>query len=136
MKLRVLVVEDEMGIQRLVQAFLAPYAVCEQAMDGGEGFRKFAEALGTGRKYDLIILDIMMPVIDGQKLLERIRALERDKNIPRIDGVKVIMLTALDETKDVIASYKTGCDAYLPKPFEELELIREVEDLQLIRTGQ
>jgi two-component system chemotaxis response regulator CheY len=132
MKMRVLIVEDEIGIHRLLQVYLGPYANCDQALDGGEGWTQFTEHLAAGMNYDLVILDIMMPVLDGQKLLEKIRALEKAKGITRLEGVKIIMLTALDGTPTVVGSFKSGCDAYLPKPFEEEDLLREIRDLKLI----
>lgn len=129
--MRVLIVDDEPDIRTLVNRILAPLAECEEAPDGGEGYRKFSRRLLQNTPYDLLVLDIMLPYLDGKRLLEKIRALEEENRIARVDGVKVIMLTAMDDTGNVIGSFKHGCDAYLTKPFDPEQLLAEVRDLGL-----
>jgi len=121
-------VDDEPQNIELLEAYLAPqgYEIVKAASSEA-ALEKLKE-----KPVHLVILDIMMPVLDGQKLLEKIRALEKAKGITRLEGVKIIMLTALDGTPTVVGSFKSGCDAYLPKPFEEEDLLREIRDLKLI----
>jgi two-component system, OmpR family, response regulator CpxR len=87
--------------------------LCRIAYNGGEGLR---EALTNA--YDVVLLDVMMPVFDGFEVLRRVR-LESD--------VPVIMLTARTESSSRILGLDTGADDYLPKPFEPLELVARIK---------
>lgn len=109
-------VEDDQGIRDLVL-----YAL-RQAGYEAEGFaegRSFLEAL-KGRLPQLILLDQMLPGVDGGRLLEGIRAEERTRDIP------VIMLTAKDSELDKVRSLDAGADDYVVKPFGIMELLSRV----------
>ena len=115
MKQKILVVEDDMQIQDLICEFLTTqnYEV-DYANDGIAGFEKFKE-----NKYDLVILDVMMPKLDGYGLCGLIRG--RDKSIP------IIFLTALGEENDEIKAFELDADDYIVKPFSFNILIRRVK---------
>jgi two-component system, OmpR family, alkaline phosphatase synthesis response regulator PhoP len=112
---RILIIEDEEPIRELVKLNLQ-MGGCEtlEAEDGEEGLRLIKDA-----QIDLIILDIMLPKIDGYKLLPYI--LERD--------IPVILLTAKDSLKDKVKGLNLGADDYMTKPFEGIELIARVKAL-------
>lgn len=114
MKQKILVVEDDIQIQDLICEFLTTqnYEV-DYANDGLQGYEKFKDD-----KYDLVILDVMMPKLDGYGLCSLIRA--RDKNIP------IIFLTALGEESDEIKAFELDADDYIVKPFSFNILIRRV----------
>ncbi|HMK65399.1 MAG TPA: response regulator, partial [Thermodesulfobacteriota bacterium] len=65
------------------------------------------------KPYDLICLDIMMPEMDGQELLKKICSAESDMGVPE---VKIIMTTALDDSKNIMTAFRNQCEAYLVKP--------------------
>ena len=69
--------------------------------------------------YDLVCLDIMMPVMDGYQALVGIRNLEKERNIPKEKEVKVIMATALNEEKNVKMAFDLGCTIYSGKPIDQ-----------------
>ena len=121
MAVSVLVVEDDRNIQELLQLYLEKegYAVTV-ASDGGQGLAKFRSI-----KPDLVLLDVMMPVMDGWAVCKAIRA---DSQTP------IIMLTAKGETDDKVSGLKSGADDYVTKPFEMKELLARVEAV-LRRTG-
>ena len=110
----VLVVEDDKNIQNLLQLYLEKegYAVTI-AGDGGLGLSKFRAI-----KPDLVLLDVMMPVMNGWDVCKAIRAESR---------TPVIMLTAKGELDDKINGLKAGADDYITKPFEMRELIARIE---------
>ena len=110
----VLIVEDDHNIAELLQLYLEKenYTV-ELAFDGGEGLTKFRSV-----KPDLVLLDVMMPVMDGWAVCKAIRA---DSKIP------IIMLTAKDETEDKISGLRAGADDYITKPFEMREVLARIE---------
>ena len=121
MAISVLIVEDDHNIQELLQLYLEKegYAVTV-ASDGGQGLAKFRAI-----KPDLVLLDVMMPVMDGWAVCKAIRA---DSQTP------IIMLTAKGETDDKVSGLKSGADDYVTKPFEMKELLARIEAV-LRRTG-
>ncbi len=114
MAISVLIVEDDANIRELLQMYLEKdgYAVT-LASDGGQGLDKFRAI-----KPDLVLLDVMMPVMDGWAVCKAIRA---EGNTP------VIMLTAKGETDDKVMGLKAGADDYVTKPFEMKELLARIE---------
>ena len=121
MAISVLIVEDDHNIQELLQLYLEKegYAVTV-ASDGGQGLAKFRAI-----KPDLVLLDVMMPVMDGWAVCKAIRV---DSQTP------IIMLTAKGETDDKVSGLKSGADDYVTKPFEMKELLARIEAV-LRRTG-
>lgn len=131
--MRTLIVEDEPAIRQLVKIMIKSYGHCVTAANGGEAVMKFQTAINQERPFDLVIMDIMMPVMDGLGALEKIRKTERELGIKEVDGVKVIMLTARDDAPHIVKSFKKQCDAYITKPFEENELLDEIKRLNLMK---
>ena len=117
----VLVVEDEPGIREMVSLALEPagYHV-RVAEDGQEGLKLFFSC-----QPELVLLDIMMPKMDGWKLLERIR---------EVSDVPVIVLTALGQESNRVRGLRSGADDYLVKPFSLRELVARVETV--LRRGK
>ena len=114
MAVSVLIVEDDRNIAELLQMYLEKegYAVTV-AHDGGQGLSKFRAI-----RPDLVLLDVMMPVMDGWAVCRAIRA---EGNTP------VIMLTAKSQTDDKVLGLKTGADDYITKPFEMKEVLARIE---------
>ena len=114
MAVSVLVVEDDRNIAQLLQLYLEKegYAV-SVARDGGEGLAKF-----RSQQPDLVLLDVMMPVMDGWTVCKRIRS---ESQTP------IIMLTAKAETDDKVNGLKSGADDYITKPFEMQEVLARIE---------
>ncbi|MBE6946854.1 MAG: response regulator transcription factor [Ruminococcaceae bacterium] len=110
----VLIVEDDRNIAELLQLYLEKegYAVTI-AGDGGSGLEKFRAI-----QPDLVLLDVMMPVMDGWAVCKTIRA---ESQTP------IIMLTAKGETSDKVHGLKAGADDYITKPFEMKEVLARVE---------
>ncbi len=114
MAISVLIVEDDRNIAELLQLYLEKegYAVAT-AFDGGQGLAKFRAI-----KPDLVLLDVMMPVMDGWGVCKSIRA---ESQTP------IIMLTAKSELDDKVAGLKSGADDYITKPFEMKEVLARIE---------
>jgi DNA-binding response OmpR family regulator len=113
--IKILIVEDEAAIANLVRMNLrnAGYD-CTVAYSGTEGADRLAE-----QNFDLCILDIMLPGIDGYELLEYAKGLD----------IPVIFLTAKGETLDKVKGLREGAEDYITKPFEILELLARVENV-------
>ncbi len=130
--MKCLIVEDDFAARKLLQRYFSGYGDCDVATDGIEAVDAFKEALDEGQPYDLICLDVMMPRMDGHQALEAIRQVETECGIGGLDGVKVIMTTALGDSKNVMGAFREGCEAYIIKPVEKQKLLKEIEGLGLI----
>jgi two-component system phosphate regulon response regulator PhoB len=117
---RILVIEDERGLtDPLVYNLQREGYEAIVAHDGQEGLRKAQTLLP-----DLIILDLMLPVLSGQDVLRELRAGERTREIP------VIILSARAEETDQVVGFSLGCDDYVTKPFSVKVLLQRVKARQ------
>lgn len=114
---RILIVDDEEHMRQLLTLYLRQYAF---EIDGVNDGQKAYEKIKEGIQYDLILLDIMMPNMDGIETLTKIRELS---------DVPVIMLTAKGSVDDKVTGLASGADDYLVKPFEEAELVARIQAL-------
>jgi two-component system chemotaxis response regulator CheY len=130
--MKTLVVEDDFTSSLLLREILKHYGPAHTALNGQQAVDAVRTAIDSGEPYDLICLDIMMPEMDGHEALQQIRALEEAKGIIAIDGAKIIMTTALDDSKNILASFKDQCDIYLTKPVDKAKLLGELRKLKLI----
>lgn len=112
--------------------FLSKYGECDVTVDGMEAVDAFMMALEDDEPYDLVCLDIMMPVMDGYQALVAIRKLEKEKNIPEGHAVKVIMTTALNEERNVKMAFELGCTIYSGKPINQDRFEQALKKLNLI----
>ncbi|MDX6358218.1 MAG: hypothetical protein QOH37_1272 [Nocardioidaceae bacterium] len=119
---RILVVDDDPTVREVVVSYLrAATHEVDEAGDGETGLQLFAD-----RRPDLVVLDLMLPGIDGLETCRRIRATSQ---------VPVVMLTALGEEGDRVAGLEIGADDYLAKPFSPRELVLRVGSI-LRRVGE
>jgi two-component system chemotaxis response regulator CheY len=128
-----LLVEDDFASRLLLQTFLSRYGECHIAVNGKEAVDAFASALGRGQKYDLICMDIMMPVMDGREALRQVRAMEEVRGISSTYGAKIIMTTVVTDIKEVIHCFQELCDSYLMKPIDLTQLLSQLKSFQLVQ---
>ena len=119
--MRLLVIEDESKVARFIERGLVAERYSVDVAEDGQSGLDFA----TAYRYDLIILDLMLPRIDGAEVLRRIRS--RDPLVP------VLVLTARDELADKVSNLEAGADDYLTKPFAFAELMARTK--ALLRRG-
>lgn len=118
---KILIVDDEPQMRRLVKLYLLQESYhVEEAEDGQEAIEKLRKD-----DYDLMILDVMMPMMDGWQTIEHVR---------KLSELPIIMLTAKNTVQDKVTGLSTGADDYLVKPFDEAELLVRVKAL-LRRAG-
>ena len=115
---RILIVEDDMVSRKFLSKYLSSYGDCDLVVDGLEAIDAYLLAMKEGLAYDLICLDVMMPKIDGIRVLKTIRDLERQHQVPEMEASKIIMTTVLGETEIVKSAFDYGCNAYASKPID------------------
>jgi len=130
--LNILIIEDDYTSRTLMQHMLKNIGETTVANNGLQGVHEFNTALKSGKPYDLICLDIMMPELNGHDVLKQIRAIEQDNNTRPSGGVKIIMTTAVDKLSSVRDAYFELCDGYLTKPLHKDKLMDELKSLKLI----
>jgi two-component system, chemotaxis family, chemotaxis protein CheY len=129
---RTLIVEDDPASAMILQAILARYGDCRIAENGLDGVKAVHEAYKANRPFDLICLDLTMPVMDGQTALEEIRIIETDHDIPPLRRARIVMTTASADKEAVIRAIRARCDGYLAKPVQKSRLLEELHRLKLM----
>lgn len=131
--LKILIVDDSMYQRTIIQAALDDYGECTQARDGKEAVDKYIKSLDQGKPFDLVVMDILMPVMDGHDALKKIVELQKERGISEEDMSKAIMLSSLDDPQNMMrAQFETGAQVYVTKPFEEEVLVETLMSLELI----
>ncbi len=130
--MKILLAEDDFVTSKLMVNFMTKYGECDVTVDGMEAVDAFMMALEDGEPYDLVCLDIMMPVMDGYQSLVGIRNLEKERNVPADKAVKVIMTTALNDEKNVKMAFELGCTVYSGKPIDQDRFEQALKKLELI----
>ena len=130
--MRSLIVEDDPVAEKLLQVYLSDYGDTFYAVNGKEAVQAVEDSLNSGKPYDLICLDIMMPEMDGLEALKRILNLEREHAVEGLDGAKVIVTTSRNQPHDIFHAFKAGCEAYIVKPVMKEDLVKEMTKLGLI----
>jgi len=131
--MKALIVEDDFLARSLLSTLLSEYGICHVAVNGKEALEAVDRAFTEEHPYDLICLDIRMPVMDGQEALLELRNMEDLRGISGSEATKVIMVTAIDDSKNIIKAFRLGqCEAYLSKPLDREKLIGHIKELGLI----
>lgn len=114
---KILIVEDDQHIRKLLNILIRKEDIqIDEAVEGNEALEKLAS-----NTYDLVILDIMMPNVDGFQILKSMR------ETPATVALPVIIVTAKTEDKDLMKGYSMGANYYITKPFEPQDLIHSIE---------
>ncbi len=122
-KMKILICEDDFASRKFLVTFLSKYHDCDNSKDGYEAFNKYTKAIEDKKPYEVIFLDIMLPKVDGIKVLKSIRDIEKkNKNILKC---KIIITSALYDEKTVKECYDAGCDEFLSKPLK-IEKIKSI----------
>ncbi len=131
--MRFLIVEDDFASRRLLQAIIRDYGSVDVVVDGEEAVEAFRLAWEENEPYAVVFLDIMMPRVDGQAALREIRALEKEFGVKPVDEAAVVMVTALEDPKNVVEAYgQGGATSYLVKPIDRKKVRGELERIGLL----
>jgi len=126
--LRFLIVDDDESVHLYLQAALASFASCDSAMSGEEGVKMFEEAHAAGEPYDVVMMDILMPGIDGHESARIMRQREKEMKIGQYQRFKLVMVTSLVDDANVSkAFFDTHASCYIVKPLERDRIIEELK---------
>ncbi len=122
---KILVIDDDFANRQLLIDILGNRARCDAAVSGKEGVAAYNRSIEIKQRYDLILLDIAMPEMDGLQFLKIIRDHEEKTGIRMGHGVPIIMITAFK--KSFLEAFNKGCDDYIVKPVDPDALIEKIE---------
>jgi two-component system chemotaxis response regulator CheY len=131
-KLKVLIADDEIVCRKRLEVVLRDHCELESACNGQEAVEIFKRELQTENPFELIILDIDMPVMGGHQALRTIRQYERAKFIHGRDGVKIVMASSQTDSDHIFGAFRDGCEAYVVKPAGD-NLLEAMVKLDLLR---
>ncbi|MBC3889714.1 response regulator [Acetobacterium paludosum] len=130
---RILIAEDDMVSRKFLCKFLSKYGECDLVVDGLEAIDAYMLNVQEKTPYNLICLDIMMPKIDGVKVLKTIRDLEKQQDLQETEKAKIIMTTALGDSNIVQSAFDFGCNAYANKPLDMKKITEVLEKIEFIK---
>jgi two-component system chemotaxis response regulator CheY len=130
---RALIVDDSRYQRHLIIQALGGLFSAEEAANGKEAIACFAAAQAAGAPFDLVVMDILMPVLSGHEGLAGIRRLEDAAGVPEDRRVPAVMLSSLDDPANMLrAQFESGAQAYVTKPFEPATLLETLASLGLV----
>lgn len=130
--MKILLVEDSFFDVRINIEFLSHYGEVDTAKDGKEATDKFVKQIENGQPYQLICMDVMLPVASGFDATEFIRVYEAMNKIPEDKKVKIIVLTSLNMDFQVKEAYLKGADIFFTKPINPFKIERFLKEKGLI----
>lgn len=132
--MKCLIVDDEGLNREFVATLLMGAAECEEAVNGSEAVTKFRAALESDVPFDLVLLDIMMPEMNGHETAKAIRSLEKEHGLDMGHRVNIVMLTALNSPQDAMESFCSAQSAaYIVKPVSKENLFNVITKLGLLK---
>ncbi len=132
MKLKTLIIDDQPTSIAILEGMLADHCDCFVATNGQKGIEFFEHALKSGQPFDVVLLDIVMPELDGIETLKRLRKIELSGRSLQLFGkqdglTRIIMQTCSEDPQDFLASYMEGrCNGYINKPYSRDEILEKV----------
>ena len=130
--MRILIAEDDRISRTFMKEFMKEYGQCDVAVDGMEALDLFMDAVKKEDPYRLICLDIMMPKVDGLKVLGVIRAMEKQHDVPQEKRARILMTTALADLDYVDQAFNLGADGYAAKPIDTDKITEVIRNMGLI----
>lgn len=129
--MRSLIVDDDYTCRYILQLTLSRYGQCDMAADGYEALKYFKESLDKQNPYDVVIIDIMMPELNGNEVLKEIRKIEYQRGIPDYKVAKAILMTSLDDeiNREIKYELRENFETYLVKSPENQDLLDKLTEL-------
>lgn len=130
--MKILVVDDEFVSLQKLTLLLKDRGEIDAATSGEQAIELFTSAIEKKEPYDLITLDYDMPGLSGAETAEKIRNHEKEIGISSLDAsTKILMVTAMNDGKSIMSSFKGGCEGYLTKPFNKEKITKSLMTIGL-----
>jgi len=130
--MRCLVVDDDETCRKFLIRVMERIGECDIALTGKDAIEKVTASFGLGDLYDVIFLDIMMPIMDGKQALSAIRTIERRAGLQDGWGAKIVMTTAMGDYDTVRHAFHNQCDGYLVKPLSIARMEALLRNLKVL----
>lgn len=131
--MRILIIDDDFVSRTKLVKILDCLGECHQAVSGQEALEAFAMAHQDNLPYDLITVDIRLPDMTGQELVNKIRDWEHLNGAALQEReTHILMVSVLSDSKSIMSSFKQGCEAYITKPFNRHTIFNELSKLKLV----
>ncbi len=118
---RFLIADDSISVQKYLKSILSQYGTCDEALNGQQAVEMFQASVNSGSRYDLAVIDIIMPLMDGVTVLKEIIKIQDETGIQEEDRTKVIILSSLknaEQIEEAVVTTDTG-GVYITKPFDD-----------------
>jgi two-component system chemotaxis response regulator CheY len=126
-------VDDDESIHLLLQPMLKPFAACDYVLTGEAGLELFCKAQDQGNPYDVVLMDILMPGMDGHQAAQAMRAQEKERKVERQDQFKLVMITSLvDDINVSRAFFQAKASCYIVKPLDKIKVLDELRQNLII----
>lgn len=126
--MNILIVDDMYENRLLFREMLHEFGQCDMASDGIDAVQMFEMELTSGEPYELVILDIMMPNMDGEATLKKLRQIEQENGITGSEEAVIIMVTAMNSPRSVLNTFFHGCCTdYIIKPVSKEALLEKIQ---------
>lgn len=130
--MRLLVGEDDPVLSKVMGRLMQLLGRYDVVANGEQVVEHYHAALRDGDPYDVVFLDVTMPVMDGHAALCEIRRLEADLGVPSAKAAKVVMTTALKDKENVLRAFREQADGYLVKPVNSGMVVAQLKKLGLL----
>jgi two-component system, chemotaxis family, chemotaxis protein CheY len=130
--MKILILEDDRHLLDLLTRNMQMYGECYSTDNGADALRAFEEAMMNNTPFDIALLDVMLPGMSGYEVLEYIRQVEAQWKKDGLRGTKVIMVTALNSSKNIMQAFRENCEGYLTKPYTTEELNSVLKGLGVV----
>ncbi len=127
--MRVMIADDDLVSRNKLKKIMEPLGNIDLFEDGRPAVEAFQKAHENGEPYKLLMLDIVMPNMDGTQALYEIRKIEKEREVSDENRAKVIMVTSRSDKDTIITSVQAGCDSYVRKPFNRDLIFKKLEEL-------
>lgn len=130
--MKTLIVEDSHLFAQRLKSLLNPFGPCGIAYSGSEAIEKYSKAMSIEQPYELICLDLLLPVMDGFKVLQTIRKFEQENIDNNCFKSKIIIISSFNDTHMISKAKELGCDSYITKPFSNQKILNEISSLNIL----
>ena len=125
-----LVVDDELVSRSKLQKIMESFGHCDVVDNGDRAVLAVIMALNSDQPYDLILMDIMMPIMDGHEALQRIRQVEKERGVAPGNEARVLVISSLEDQKNVCRAFFRGlASGYLTKPVNKESILKALQEL-------